>query len=762
MGNYQKSLEEEKANLAQTLSVIHDLLNTGAEVLTERKRKLIASRKDMWENTVHFTNDFAKLTEVNQHLMELNTQTASYMNNLAKSRKLQKVVDSPYFGRFDFIEKGCQNTEKIYVGLTNVMDPKNHYIYVYDWRSPIASIFYRFEPGEADFDAPAGKIHGNVLLKRQYKIKDGQLKYFFDCSIRINDEVLQEVLSRSASAKMRNIVESIQKEQDIIIRDTENDLLIVQGVAGSGKTSIAMHRVAFLLYEGLGTGLSSNNIIIISPNDLFNKYISGVLPELGEDNVRQTTYDALAAEVLGGRFKFEFREHQLEKLIALQSSPVGTLRMSAADFKGSRTFIAIMDRMIEHYIHHVIPFTDVYFDGRIIETKEQIKNRFLNNKTGLPTAKQLKRIENILFDKIHPLQRQRVGKLEKIVADSEEHQLEIKQYSRLLAMKEAGALLNKIRRFTEIDYWQLYFELFNTPGLLAKLAAGLPLPENIEEIIAYTKDLLIKINPSADPGKAKGPAKPAVHKKALLFEDIGPLLYLKLKLEGTDLFPEIRQVIVDEAQDYYPVQYEVFRLLFREAKYTLLGDFNQTIEKAGDPDVYDHGAEILKKNKSIKLTLNKSYRSTYEINQFNRKFSSGEQTFISFDRHEKKPQLIQAENVAEMDRRIIADLTKLWQEGAKSIAIICKTRQQAEDAYLRLKPSLDLQLVNSQNGSFEKGLVILPGYMAKGLEFDAVAVYNTNKNNYATVFDRRLLYIACTRALHHLSLYYTGEKSSLI
>ncbi|HEX9062295.1 MAG TPA: ATP-dependent DNA helicase, partial [Clostridia bacterium] len=232
MSNYEQNLQEETEYLEKTLSFISNELHRQNNLLSDRKASLRSSSKDMWENSVHFSNDFDKLTEVNQYLSEVTMHTASYKSTETQIAKYKRVLGSPYFGRFDFVEEGFNGEEKIYIGLHNIMDPKTHEIYVYDWRAPISSIFYQYELGKAFYKAPSGDISGDVLLKRQYKIEDSSLKYFFDCNIVIGDEILQKVLSRNASPKMKNIVETIQREQDIIIRDTENELLIVQGVAG--------------------------------------------------------------------------------------------------------------------------------------------------------------------------------------------------------------------------------------------------------------------------------------------------------------------------------------------------------------------------------------------------------------------------------------------------------------------------------------------------------------------------------------------------
>jgi DNA helicase-2/ATP-dependent DNA helicase PcrA len=334
------------------------------------------------------------------------------------------------------------------------MDRNTGQVYVYDWRAPISSIFYRYELGGAMYDSPLGISRGDVSLKRQYQIRNSKLKYFFDCSVRITDEILQEVLSHT-SAKMKNIIETIQKEQDVIIRDRDHELLIVQGVAGSGKTSIALHRIAFLLYEGLNSNLQSNNVIIISPNTVFSHYISSVLPELGEENVRQSIFDDLVLDTFQGRFGEETRDMQLETLINSRAKTERDQRHQSIDFKGSRIFKQILDRLLWHYAHRHLVFEDVYYIGTILATRQQLKNRFLHNEIGVPMAKQLKRIEKTLLEKVHPLQKNRLKRLEKIVAKSEGHEFEIKSFSRLLAIKQAKAFRERIQRFTNVDYSQL-------------------------------------------------------------------------------------------------------------------------------------------------------------------------------------------------------------------------------------------------------------------------------------------------------------------
>lgn len=741
MGSYCENHQEESAYLEKVTAFIKSHLDRENTMLAEKKSRLIDIRRDMYENTVHFSSDFDRLTEANQYLSEVNCQAACYSSSLKEIERQKKMLDSPYFGRFDFMEEGFAVSEKIYVGLSNVMDSQSNSILVYDWRAPISGMFYQYEPGRAMYNAPAGIIAGDMLLKRQYKIKGSRLRYFYDCGIKINDEILQEVLSRNSSPTMKNIVETIQKEQDTAIRDTENDLLIVQGVVGSGKTSIALHRIAFLLYNGMSSGLNCRSFIIISPNAIFSKYISSVLPELGEENVEQITFDDIADRHFAGRIGFEPRSGQLE-LLTIQGQGETALRRSGIEFKGSVIFVKLLDRLIQHFERSMISFEDVYYDGRIIETRQRIKNIFLDNKYGTPMAKRLKRIENVILNKVHPLQRKRLEKIEKTVADSEGHELEVKSFSRLLSIKKNRVFMDRLHRFTEVDYVHLYKALFDDPGLFKRLAGGLDLPGDIDQIISETRGCL---------------DKGFVH-----YEDCGPLLYLKLRVEGSSMFPDIRQVIIDEAQDYYPIQYEVFKLLFRDARYTVLGDIHQSIERDADISLYDDIVKILGREKALKLVLNKSYRSSCEINRYTRSLLDGKQEFISFNRHGSKPVIVHRETRHLVDQIMARDIDRYFEQGYGSVAVITKTWAGAESLYARLKDLTEVNLVGNNERKLKKGALVIPAYIAKGLEFDVVLVDDASKNNYSTGYDRKLLYIACTRALHRLALYYTGEKSPFV
>ncbi len=739
MDSYQRDMKEEKIYLEKTLNFIKKALDSEIEKSYDKRDRLIASRKDMWENTSHSASDFTKLTEMNQYLPEINNRTADYENLMRHIEKYKRILGSPYFGRFDFLEDGMEAREKIYIGLYNVMDPKTHDIFVYDWRAPISSIFYNSELGRASYNAPIGSISGEISLKRQYKIRDSKLEYFFDCSVRIGDEMLQEVLSLNSSAKMRNIVETIQKEQNIIIRDTDNELLIVQGVAGSGKTSVALHRVAYLLYEGVNSDTDSNNIVIISPNAVFSKYISSVLPELGEENVEQITFDDIAVKCFEGRLTAEKWNKQVESVILSRDGGKPETRSHGIEFKGSGEFVRILDRLMDYYERNMIAFEDIYYGGEIIETRQQMKNFFLSNKINLPMAKRLKRIENIILEKVYIKQKDQLDKIRKIVYGSGGHEFEIKSFSRLLSLKKTKAFTKRLKKFMEVDYLHIYNSLFSDSRLFDRLTQGLKLPADIGEIIKETRKSL--------------------EKGYIYYEDCAPLMYLKLKVEGCELFDGIKQVVIDEAQDYYQMQYEVFKLLFKEARYTVLGDVYQAIEKDVGNSLYDSVIRILDKNSTVRLSMNKSYRASYEINTFAWNLLNNKQDFISFERHEAEPAVVFKENQESINQAVVRDIESYFKQGYETVAVICKTQQEAQEVHESLNRLVNISLVGPYDGEIKKGAMVIPAYIAKGLEFDVVIVYNSNQANYSSEFDRKLLYIACTRALHRLIIYYSGERS---
>ena len=624
------------------------------------------------------------------------------------------MIKSPYFARIDFKFDDDKEFEKIYIGRSSLKKNSYQEMWVYDWRSPIASIFYRFMTGKAFYDAPCGRVTGELRLKRQYEIKNGALEYFFDADIQIVDEFLRQLLSQNTTTKMKSIVETIQREQDIVIRDMENDLLMVQGVAGSGKTSIALHRAAYLMYQGLQTKLSANNIMIISPNTIFEQYISQVLPELGEDNVVSIVFEDILNTLLKGR-KIQSRNDLLEKIIS--NSRYKEVLKNSIEFKMSKLFLEILDRFLYDIPYQWIEFEDIYYEGNCVVNKQILKDKILG-RTETPLGIKLEQLEDYVLELIFGTGKGRGHKEEKNL---------VKQ---------------QIQKFIKIDIVELYKILFNDETYFFTLLKNDNLTESIKGIWEYTRENLTT--------------------GYLYYDDAIAITYLYLKIYGTNEYNNIKQVVIDEAQDYYPLQFEIFRLLFSNAKFTILGDMNQTIAKREDISLYEQIQKILKKKKSFLIKLDKSFRCTNEILNFSLKFIEYIPEIKSFNRSGDRPKVFIMDNSNSLIDKIVEEVKLCQEEGFQSIGLICKTENNSIQLLKKIKHKLNIQLIQNDSVSDLQGVFIIPVYMSKGLEFDAVLVCDADRQNYHNEDDKKLLYVACTRALHRLNFFCEKDISPFI
>ena len=568
--------------------------------------------------------------------------------------------------------------------------------------------------GEAFYDAPCGRVTGELNLKRQYEIKNGKLEYFFDSDVQIVDEFLRQLLSQNTTAKMKAIVETIQHEQDVVIRDMENDLLMVQGVAGSGKTSIALHRAAYLMYQGLQTKLSANNIMIISPNSIFEQYISNVLPELGEDNVISSVFEDILSALLIGR-KIQSRNDFLENLIV--NSKYKEISRNSIEFKTSSFFREILDQFLIDIPRQWIEFEDVYYEGKCVVSRQILKDKILG-RTETPLGIKLEQLEDYILEQIFGTGKGRGHKEEKNL---------IKQ---------------EIQKFIKIDIVELYKILFSNEAYFYSLLQNSNLSQGIKSIWEYTRE-----NLEAD---------------RLYYDDAIAIAYLYLKIYGTNKYKNIKQVVIDEAQDYYTLQYEIFNLLFSNAKFTILGDMKQTLAKKEDISFYEQIQKILNKKKSSLIMLDKSFRCTNEILNFSLKFIEKSSQIKSFNRNGDSPKVYIADNSEIFIDEIVKEINLCQEKGFQSICLICKTEKNSIYLFNKIKHKLDIQLIKNGSVSDLQGVFILPVYMSKGLEFDAVLICDADSQNYHDEDDKNLLYVACTRALHKLSLFCENEVSPLI
>lgn len=720
MGNNQTEKAFEEKRLAQTISLAEEQLKQAKEAADKKKSEIIEAKKDVRENTEHgitslYTSDgFEALVELSQYINPVTDKIIDYEEEEHKILLLEKMIKSPYFARIDFKFDDEDEFEKIYIGRSSLRKNSYQEMYVYDWRSPIASVFYRFMTGEAFYDAPCGRVTGELNLKRQYVIKNGTLEYFFDSDVQIVDEFLRQLLSQNTTAKMKAIVETIQHEQDVVIRDMENDLLMVQGVAGSGKTSIALHRAAYLMYQGLQTKLSANNIMIISPNSIFEQYISNVLPELGEDNVISSVFEDILSELLNGR-KIQSRNDFLENLIV--NSKYKEISRNSIEFKTSSFFREILDQFLIDIPRQWIEFEDVYYEGKCVVSGQILKDKILG-RPETPLGIKLEQLEDYILEQIFGTGKGRGHKEEKNL---------IKQ---------------EIQKFIKIDIVELYKILFSNEAYFYSLLQNSNPSQNIKNIWKYTKE-----NLEAD---------------SLYYDDAIAIAYLYLKIYGTNKYKNIKQVVIDEAQDYYPLQYEIFNLVFSNAKFTILGDMKQTLAKKEDISFYEQIQKILNKKKSSLIMLDKSFRCTNEILNFSLKFIEQSSQIKSFNRNGDSPKVYIADNSEIFIDEIVKEIKLCQEKGFQSICLICKTEKNSTYLFNKIKHKLDIQLIKNGSASDLQGVFILPVYMSKGLEFDTVLICDADSQNYHDEDDKNLLYVACTRALHKLSLFCENEVSPLI
>ncbi len=733
----------EQAHLDGVLAVVREQLLKALQSGEARYDELVLARQELNEQTeqmfrnLNSAQGFEELANLNQLAQPLFVDQRLSEMGLKHIEALRRMADAPYFARIDLkYEEG--DTEKTYIGRAALRSGASGEILVTDWRAPVASVFYRYGVGSARYDAPAGTVGCEVLLKRQYEIVRGALKYCFDADVEVQDEFLRSLLSRNASPQMKAIVETIQREQDSAIRDMEHDLLMVQGAAGSGKTSIALHRVAYLMFEGLASRLSEKNILILSPNALFERYIENVLPELGEKSVDSVTLERLLEARLGGRV--ETRIDRFEALCLADRERRGLLRAACA-FKGSRDFLKILDRFIEALPRRVIAFEDVYYAGRVIATREGLRARASRRGGKLPLGVELVRMEKALWTAVHERRAERLDALRDWARTLPWHVLEVDAFARACSILECRALARRIRRFTCLDARALYRLLMSDAGAFGRLARGLNLPDGLDGMLEDTRA--------------------ALDKDRLTLEDASAIAYLDIRLMGAgSMYPDIRQLVIDEAQDVSELQFALMNLIFPRARLTVLGDVHQAIDREADMSHYESIRRALPRPRSALVTLDKSFRCTREILRFACRFLGPDVRIESFNRTGEAPRVTGAKSRAELEREIARTVERLRQTGCGSIALITKTEHDARDWHARLFAIPDLRLIEGYEAA--RGAFVIPLALSKGLEFDAVLVLDADDAHYAQPEDKQLLYVASTRALHDLSVFYEGAPSPFL
>lgn len=719
-------------------------------------------RKTFWEDVTVNMDEPDDVIEtaasIKQQAELLSERERTFKQMDKQIRILERLKYSPYFGRIDFLESDEKNADQVYLGIASLMDEHDENFLIYDWRAPISSLYYDFAPGPASYHTLDGKIEGEMSLKRQFIIRSSNIKAMFDTGVTIGDEMLQEVLGNNANAQMKSIVATIQREQNLIIRNERSKLLVVQGVAGSGKTSAALQRVAYLLYRYRET-LKSENIMLFSPNPLFNSYVSTVLPELGEENMEQATFMEYLNNRIGSQFDVEDPFDQMEFLLNNDEQPDYHTRVKGIQYKSSLEFKEIIDQYANRLSQKGLLFKDLVFRGEIIISNEAIYDYFYSLDAGFTIPNRMEMVKDWLLRELKRKVRQERSKswveeevqflekedfLEAYQELQEKNRFTEKSFDdfdqeqKILAEKvvkqKFKPLFSRVKKLNFLDMKGLYSQLF-------KLVA-----ENQEVLLDdWTQICLQTVEKLAN--------------YVIAYEDATPFVYLQDLIKGRKSSTGIRHIFIDEAQDYSPFQFALIQRLFPYSKMTLLGDFNQAIFSGATgsatviSDYEEKGEDI------EKIILTKTYRSTKEIVDFTSSLIEGGEKIEPFNRHGKKPMIKQAEH-NQLKGFILDKINEFLKEGHRTIAVICRTAAESKRVYAALKDDIPIHLIEKATIAYEKGILVIPSYLAKGIEFDAVVLYDSSQ--YKNESERKLFYTVCTRAMHRLHMYATNEISPLM
>ncbi len=660
----REEFERERNYLNKTVSLIRKKISKLGQELFDDDSKALEFKKLIWD-----THTEMDPNEMRSMMAESDLQVSIMQSKGNYLQRLFRIQNKPYFGSIRFKEEGSEEEDNIYIGITHVEDKLDYY--VHDWRSPICSMFYDYETGPASYKAPSGIIKGNIIKKRQYIIEDAELKHIFDNDLNISDSLLQEVLAEESSDKMKNIVNTIQEEQNKVIRNTEDKNLIVEGIAGSGKTSVALHRIAFLLYRI--PNLTSSNVVVFTPNKVFSEYISNVLPELGEDNTYDMTFYDLLCQNIN---EYKDIENFTDFISRYYKGNVDNYDI--VKYKQSDEIIKDIDSYINNLLS-TIKFNNKLEYDNFIEIDTEELNNMLNYKYNrFP-----------LFERIKEISK-------RIASNNYEG-----------STKNASSIEKKLKELLNIklDLKDIFNNFYQSE---------------------YSK------------------YKDKVNDKYLYYEDACIFLYIKSLLVGFNTNHVIKEIVIDEAQDYNKLQYLIIKKTFKTSNYTILGDTNQTINPYYKYDSLEELTSIFESSKYI--TLTKTYRSTGKIIDYTNKILG--LNHVTAIRNDKASDIIFRNNITKND--FLTDINNL-KTISKSIAIITKNDKEAEKVYNMLKDDLDIMLIDGF-GHIKRDLVVVPSYVAKGLEFDSVIIYTDEDNKYQEK-DKYLFYVACTRAQHNLIIY---------
>lgn len=691
-------LVEEK-KLEETLSIINEEM---LSYINKRKfitQYILEERKKAVEE---YKDDEDKLIDYFDH--ENYVKEESFKATDRKLKELTILKEVPYFGRITFNDLEFDDLENLYIGRFGVTPEGSYEPTIVDWRAPVASLFYNGTIGKTSYVSPGGNVDVDMLGRRQIIVKKGKLNGVFDSAVDVKDEILQMVLSDNSSDKLKDIIMTIQSEQDEIIRQPRTKNIVVNGVAGSGKTTIVLHRVAYLLYNNRQE--LENKVLILGPNSIFMDYISQVLPSLGEVGVRQETFLGFAMKEIGEELKIMPYEEYLESIVSGDETII--LREK---YKNSFEFITDLDNYINNLSKEYFDIKPVKFFGEEIVSVEEIKELFEKHYVSMPLFRRAQKINRILVSKIKDKRDEKVWLLNK----------EVKEHKESLSQDELLINENNIDFQRRIKVREIVREVMNAR---AELDLWLKSESAVEVYNKFNDNRSLTVN------------------------DLAPILYLMLKLEGKKASNDFRHVVIDEAQDYSPLQFKVIRELIGSKYFTVVGDVNQRLIKFDDeapmlklPEIFDDvNTEI--------YNLNKSYRSTSEIMEYANKFLK-EDKIVPLVRQGDAVYEKKTSSVEEFKSEIVKKVKELNAEGMDSVAIITRNGERLKEIWGLLKEDIHLVKFDKEEVLYKGGNLIIPAYFAKGLEFDAVIIAELEKDEKNG--EDLIKYIMSTRALHKLS-----------
>ena len=688
---------------------------------------------------------------IHQQQQLLSEREHAWQHSAKQLDTVERLEKRPYFARVDFKENGEDKPETIYIGLGSFADKDDHFL-IYDWRAPISSIYYDGKLGKVTYNSPEGEITVDMTKKRQFMIEDGKIINMFDTNESIGDQMLLSVLSEKSSTQMKSIVTTIQREQNKIIRNTSADLLFVQGAAGSGKTSAILQRIAFLLYRYRGN-LTSSDVIMFSPNQLFNDYIKNVLPEMGEQNMVQMTYWQFVARRLPG-MNVESLFKQFEDQ---------TTDTSISKFKDSVSFFNLLTRYAKRLNKRGVIFKNIYFRDKKKPyfDKDKIKEIYYSFNENYSLANRIdatrEELIKMLNRKITPetkkawVARTIEGMSQQELNDlydrpDQEFESEAKEEAFLGRKIVLAALKGVHKRILHNRFLNMRAQYLSFLRAVPKMVDLSKWDIDEDEWMKHVEDV-----------------KDNFKKHDIAMSDVSAYLYLYDLVTGRRTDFEMRYAFIDEIQDYTPFQLAYLKYNFPRAKFTMLGDLNQAIFTK------DEGCSLLKQisglfdpKKTDVVQLTKSYRSTKELTNFTKQILRQGEKIEAFNRKGPKPDIWGRKT----DEEAVAVLSNVLRDNEKhkmTTAVITKDLASAKFVHKMLEDRGEkATLIATANQRLVDGTLIIPSYLAKGLEFDAVIMWGASKENYHRLDETQLVYTITSRAMYKLDIIYTGEKSPLL